>query len=199
MPRKIPDQWVDPETGRITLEALRYLDDLENGGSGNPAIGTLLSGVNAVTATTTGIVNGTQPLADVTITGRGTITSQVDAIAANVTAVSGAASASGMTASVSPLSAYGDSLTAGPVTTNSVTVTPSGGTGPYTYAWSKQSGDDFTVNSPTAATTTFTTQTDVSESNLSQSAIYGCLVTDSLSATFTVEVNVYAGFTGIFV
>jgi hypothetical protein len=194
--RVIPVQFVDLATGQLTMEAIRYLNDLDNGAEGSvSAIGKTLAGVNQ---TTQAIVNGTQPLADVIITGRGGVTSQIDAISANVTAVSGAASAGSLTASVSPLSAYGASLTAGPVTTNSVTVTPAGGTGPYTYSWAKESGDDFTVNTPTGATTTFTTQTDVSDTNLSESAIYGCLVTDSLSATFVVEVNVYAGFTGIF-
>jgi len=192
--RVIPVQFVDLATGQLTMEAIRYLNDLDNGASDSiRSVGTILAGVNQ---TTQAIVNGTQPLADVIITGRGGVTSQIDAISANVTAVSGAASAGSLTASVSPLSAYGDSLTAGPVTTNSVTVTPTGGTGPYTYAWAKESGDTFTVNTPTGATTTFSTQTDVSDTNLSESAIYGCLVTDSLSATFVVEVNVYAGFTG---
>ena len=192
MPRKIPEQWVDPKTGKITLEALRYLDDLENGGSGNPNIGTLLSGLNSVTATTTNIVNGTQPLADVLITGRGSVSGQIDANTANTNAAAVAASAGALTASVSPVYAYATSATAGTLITNSVTVTPSGGTGPYTYAWAKFSGDTFTISAPTSATTTFSVTLG---SGGFADATYRCTVTDSLAATYSVDVSVTAQVT----
>jgi hypothetical protein len=45
----------------------------------------------------------------------------------------------------------------GSVTTASVTSTVSGGTAPYTYAWSKRSGHSaITINTPTASSTSFT-------------------------------------------
>lgn len=39
--------------------------------------------------------------------------------------------------------------------TETVTVTPVNGSSPYTYAWTKDSGDAITVNSPSSATTAF--------------------------------------------
>lgn len=74
-------------------------------------------------------------------------------------------------------------------TSGSVTVTATGGTGPYTYAWTHVSGDaSVTVTSASAATTTFGV-TGLSNQQ-SASAIKRCTVTDSLSATTTVDVSV---------
>lgn len=74
------------------------------------------------------------------------------------------------------------------VTTNSVTITPSGGSGAGpTYSWQYVSGDSsITPNSPTAATTTFTG--NVSR-NLNRSAIYKCVV---VQGTDTREIQVEA-------
>ena len=191
MARKIPRQWVNMQTGEITLEALRYLDDLENGqDADNPSIGTILAGVNAVQATTTAIVEGTQPLADVLITGVGSVSGALDIQASNINSASQAASAGALAATINTYTASGERAGPGSVTTNSVTVTPSGGTGPYTYAWANVEGDTATVNSPTSATTTFThTLTLVSPTKSGQ---YECTVTDAAAATFRVYVNVSA-------
>lgn len=70
--------------------------------------------------------------------------------------------------------------------TDATTVTPSGGTGPYTYAWTQVSGDPFTCNNPTAATTTFRSTVAKASTNTS---VWRCTVTDSLSATATVDIN----------
>jgi hypothetical protein len=91
----------------------------------------------------------------------------------------------GMTAAASPTSLYDISFTS-PITSPSTTVTPTGGTSAYTYAWTKVSGDSMTVNSPTSATTTFTA-TGVTST---KSAIYRCTVTDSLSLTATADVPI---------
>ena len=87
---------------------------------------------------------------------------------------------SAFTASASPTSLYKSTLTSS-ATTSSTTVTPSGGTAPYTYSWAKVSGDTVTITSPTAATTTF------SKSGMGVgdtfSGTYRCTVTDSTSGT----------------
>ena len=82
-------------------------------------------------------------------------------------------------ASVSVPEVYGVSTAPGGgfVTTNSVTVTPSGGLAPYTYAWSLVSGASATAQSPTFATTTFRANVGPSDSVVST---FACLVTDSL-------------------
>jgi hypothetical protein len=56
----------------------------------------------------------------------------------------------------SSVDGYGDSTGSITITTQSVTATPSGGTGPFDYAWSSAGGDVPTINSPISPTTTFT-------------------------------------------
>jgi hypothetical protein len=85
-----------------------------------------------------------------------------------------------MTASASPTSLYKTGPTASQ-TTASVTVTPSGGVSPYTYAWTLLSGSTLTVNSPTAATTTFSKTGMISGDSFD--ATYRCTVTDSTGGT----------------
>ena len=195
MPRVIPRQWVNMQTGELTNEAMLYLDDLENGQTASsPGINRVLAGVNAVTATTDAIIAGTQPLDDVNIAGRGSVSSNLNAISANTNAVAVAASAGALTASVSPSFASGTSAVPATVVTNSVTVTPAGGTGPYTYAWTLAAGDTFTIAAPTAATTTFSKAMGSGEF---ASAEYRCTVTDSLAAVFAVDVSVTAQITDV--
>lgn len=73
--------------------------------------------------------------------------------------------------------AYGSNSGAasvGSVTSASVTVTPAGGTTPYTYQWNRTSGDlAIKADTATAATTTFSASS----------------VSDSISATFTCKVT----------
>jgi hypothetical protein len=82
---------------------------------------------------------------------------------------------------------YGFSNT-GTITTNTVTATPSGGTGPYTYAWTLISHDgpvNPTATSAATAATAFT-QTAVGPGEI-YSAVFRCTVTDSLAATATAD------------
>lgn len=192
MARVIPRQWVNMQTGELTNEALLFLNDLQVGNDpDSPGINTVLAGVNQVQATTDAIIAGTQPLADVLITGVGSVTGALDTQAENINAASGAASAGALTATLSSYSASGERAGPGTVTTNTVTVTPSGGTGPYTYAWAYSAGDAATTNSPAAATTDWNV---VLTSLLPvKSGQYVCTITDSLAATYTVVVNV-SGF-----
>jgi hypothetical protein len=73
-------------------------------------------------------------------------------------------------------------------TTGSITVTPAGGTAPYTYAWTKVSGATITADSSTAATTTFTATSLTSGET--RVAIFRCTVTDNVAATATADVTV---------
>ena len=102
-----------------------------------------------------------------------------DAAAQQANDVGGAALP--FSASISPAVATGSGKVN--ITTNSVTATPVGGTGPYTYAWSYVSGDAVTVLSPTAAATAF-------RSNISAGGVYRCTITDFLLATATATVGV---------
>lgn len=80
-----------------------------------------------------------------------------------------------------------------PVTSSSTTVTPSGGTGPYTYSWSRISGDSaVSADSPTAATTTFSA--NVPREGF-RTAVYRCTITDSLAATTFVDATVLLEYT----
>lgn len=101
----------------------------------------------------------------------------------------------------SPAGVSSSCPTSANVTTNSVTITASGGAGSGpTFAWSKISGDTFTVNSPTSATTSFTVNIPrIRDGTVSRSAVYRCTVTRG-TETATVDVNVgaeYAEFTGL--
>ncbi len=93
-------------------------------------------------------------------------------------------------ASVSPAIASATRVGPGAVTTNSVTVTVAGGTGPFTYAWALVSGDTFTPNSPTSATTNFSTSLTAGQE---KSGVYRCTVTDTFDAsTYGVNAGVSA-------
>jgi hypothetical protein len=88
--------------------------------------------------------------------------------------------ASALPASVT---AYIDAALGTSATTNPATATPIGGQGPFTYAWT-QVGDDgsaWTINAPTAATTSFTANS-VPPSE-TQTASFACTITDASGAT----------------
>ncbi len=77
------------------------------------------------------------------------------------------------------------------VTTDQITASASGGNGgPYTYAWSKVSGETFTINSPSSASTTFTAT--LVPAGHSRSAQYKVTVSDGTN-TSEKYVTVYAG------
>jgi len=75
------------------------------------------------------------------------------------------------------------------ITTDSCAVTATGGTAPYTYAWTRLSGStDIAADSASAATTTFTGTSLASGSTYT--ATFRCTVTDNAAATATVDVPV---------
>lgn len=139
---------------------------------------TLISADSASAATTT--FTGTTLASGSTYTAvfRCTVT---DNVAATTTVdVTVSITRTAMTATVSPTSLYKSGLAADQ-TTASATVSVTGGVSPYTYSWAKLSGDTFTINSSTSATTTFT-----KTGMLAGDTFYGtyrCTVTDSTSGT----------------
>lgn len=100
--------------------------------------------------------------------------------------------ASPLSATVSPDTASGDVLGGGQATTNSLTITPEGGTGPFSYAWARLSGDG-AATQPTRATTAFTHFFNTPDGDTT--GTFRCTVTDSLGET--VQVTVVANFSSI--
>lgn len=105
----------------------------------------------------------------------------------------------GLSATVAPGSAVGDLFDAEPaplfatVTSNNVTVSVTGGTGPYTYSWVRLSGDSaVSATASTSATTAFSATIG---KNGEKTATFRCTVTDSLLATDTVSVSVTLTYT----
>lgn len=123
-----------------------------------------------------------------TIAGVGKISDAFDATNGNDGNFSGALSGGGtLSGFKSPNSAVVGLQGGGYLTTNSVTITASGGTSPYTYLWTKVSGDTVTINSPTSNTTSFSATVNDGET---KNAIYKCTITDDVAATFDVQVNI---------
>jgi hypothetical protein len=91
------------------------------------------------------------------------------------------------TASIFPtsLSAEGSGST---VVSPSCTVTATGGAAPYVYAWQSTGNPNITVNSPNAATTTFTATNLVSGTPVNFTGT--CIVTDSLGRSQTLTIPV---------
>ena len=182
MTRVIPRQWVNMQTGELTMEALRYLDDLENSrDADSPGINTVLAGVNRTEAKTDGIIAGTVVLDTITTADAGNIPTALTAFGATSGATSGL--------SISPTAATEFITGPGSVATNSVTAAATFGTGPYTYAWTYVEGDTFTVSAPAAATTHFSTLLGDGDQKY---ATYRVTATDSLAATRTADVPVTA-------
>jgi hypothetical protein len=93
----------------------------------------------------------------------------------------------GFYVTVSP-TALGKKGTISTLTTPAAVATPTGGVGPYTYAWTKQSGGAITANSPSSYSTTFTaTGLGVDEE---RDAVFRVTCTDSLAATATRDITV---------
>lgn len=108
----------------------------------------------------------------------------------------------GFTASASPATVYGARSVNGVVSvmteTTTATATATGDVAPFTYAWSKLSGDAmWSITSPTAQTTRFAFEAvGPGESNV---GTFRCTVTDRFGKTVntnTVEANVsnFGGF-----
>ncbi len=163
---------VDPETGIIDPEWYDFFEELVFGNS-SKSVGTILSGFN-------GLVAGTKPVTDVLIDGRGSLNAIQDVQDTNIT--NAATSSGSFAATVDPT--YATDVNG---SKTSVTVTPSGGTAPYSYSYSVSS---FTADSPTAATTTFTYTGPTLGADGSATETCTCTVTDDNSDTTTVTFSV---------
>ena len=86
-----------------------------------------------------------------------------------------------MTLNVTPdVEGASSSPSGGIITSAAAFAVPVGGVGPFSYAWTKVSGDTLTVTTPNNANTSF--RGNVGPGNLSF-AIYRCTATDSLGTT----------------
>lgn len=75
---------------------------------------------------------------------------------------------------------------AGNLTTNAATATVTGGSGSPTYLWEYVSGETFTITTPTAASTTFSSGISAGEQLF---GVYKCTVTSGgVTASDTVSV-----------
>jgi len=118
-----PMPWFDPATGNPTQPFRAAFEELLAGRSTN-SIGTVVSGVNAV--------------------------KQASIEEAAADAENESAPDTAITVTASPSSVTKASASSGNTTSQDVTISISGGTEPYTIAWSTVSGYAFTNNSPTS-------------------------------------------------
>ena len=88
---------------------------------------------------------------------------------------------------ISPASLYNTRSGPGSLTSAPATGVAVGGSGGYSYAWTYESGDSFTINSPASATTTFTT---LLLPTTLYTGVYRCTVTDSSSNTASQTITV---------
>ena len=92
-------------------------------------------------------------------------------------------------------SGSGFAVAGDPGSTDSVTMTASGGTSPYTYAWTQLSGNadpgPYKANSPTSATSTFADANNlVADNDVTTDETWRCTVTDNVGRTATNAVTV---------
>ncbi len=90
-----------------------------------------------------------------------------------------------LSASISPPNLY--KFGSGVITSDPATCVVQGGAAPYTYAWTYVSGQSYTINSPSSASTTFTTSISA---GVLKSGVYRCTVTDARSASVQVDITV---------
>ncbi len=102
-----------------------------------------------------------------------------------------------MTAAASPTSVSASTAAPATITTGSSTATPTGGTAPYTYLWSYNSGDTtVSINGATTATASFTAT--VNGTSGSKLASFVCKITDNVgNVAYTGAVAAHLNYTGI--
>lgn len=186
MSEDIPNYVDEANTIPINRRLHRLLQSLFNSAD-ETAIGSLLSGVKAAREKADGIADGSVEI-DPLITGRGKLTGELDVAQTNTANVASSVGAGGpLSASVSPFSAYASATEAGQLTTNSVAVTASGGTLPYTFAWARVGGSVTSAATVPAGATTAFRRTLVADKSVTET--WRCTVTDDVSTSITVDVS----------
>lgn len=99
-----------------------------------------------------------------------------------------------ITVTVSPDPSYKARVGTGSITSDTISASVTGGTGPYVWAVTYVSGDSYTINSPALSATTFTTNL---AGGIYKVGNYRFAVTDSLSATANAVAEVALEATGI--
>ena len=103
---------------------------------------------------------------------------------------SGSGGGTGFSVAISPDALNVYSQFVGDTVYGSVTATPSGGTGPYTYAWTRLSGNvQIGIDNAAIANPTFSA-TGPRTSSIIYEALWRLTVTDSLSAVVTADLNI---------
>ena len=88
---------------------------------------------------------------------------------------------------ISPSNIANTRTGSGSITSDPATGIASGGSGGYSYAWTFISGNSYTINTPSTATTSFTTFLSAGQI---KSGVYRCTVTDSSAATAFADITV---------
>lgn len=138
-------------------------------------------------STVAGIIGGTVALADVTISGVGSI--RDTQLAQNSNIANNATSGGGLAATVTPGFVTIFTPNTGTATTNTATITVTGGSGSETITYNHISGDVFTVDSPGSFATTFSINLTVASS--SKTAVYEAEINDG-GTIVKVQFNVSA-------
>lgn len=153
-----------PTSGALSLNDIKG----EFGGPAAPSLNDYYAGGTYVPSGTTG-TNGAVPSSG----------------AISINNFYGTSAASTLAISISPGDLYTNG--SGTVTSATDTASASGGAGGYSYLWTYESGNSFTINSPSSAATTFTT---FMPGSTFKTGVYRCTVTDSLSNTAFADVNI---------
>jgi hypothetical protein len=147
--------------------------------SGSTSISVTSASAASTTFSATGVATGATVSAVFRCTINGTYTVDVVVDCTNTT------SALQVTASPSSVTKTQD---ASSITTDAVTASATGGSGGYSYAWTKVTGGSIAADSASSAATTFTA-TGMAASE-SRSATFRVTVTDGSAATATFDVSV---------
>lgn len=134
-----------------------------------------------------GIEEGTRAV-NVLVDGRGRLSDVLSVQESNISSGTSSGGAGGNLVATASVTSVFKSASSSVVTSGDVVMTVSGGSAPYSYAWSKKSGDDMALSGPSSLTTNFAATIGNGQD---KSAIYCFTVTDNVGASFEICVNVF--------